>query len=457
MRSLCFINNEADQEAGESRVRLVSRNGNAMNVQYPELMALPHQVRARSAVLDAEVAALDERGAPSFERLQRRMHVADASSAATLSRSQPVVLYVFDLLYADGRDLRDCAIEERKRLLKEILEPSETIRLSEAFEGDGAALLEAVKAQGIEGIVGKRKGSVYQAGRVRDWVKYKVQESDSFVICGFTKGEREQFGALVLGMYDPAGAKASGDDRLVWTGNVGTGFDRRMMEMIREDLAPLVTGECPLRPDKNLPREGAVTWVRPELVCEVRYTQWTSDGRLRAPVFLGMRPDIDPEECVKRSDGEGGGPATDAEEDPMPELLEAGAKEAVLTVDGHRLKFTNLDKVFFPEHGYTKRDLLNYYDRVAELIVPHLEGRPLSLKRYPNGIHEDYFFQKRVPASFAKWLTTAEADGIRHVIGESLERSGRATLLYLVNLGCIDHNPWMSQGGVVGASGLSAD
>jgi bifunctional non-homologous end joining protein LigD len=251
-------------------------------------------------------------------------------------------------------------------------------------------------------------------------VKYKVQASDSFVLCGFTKGERELFGALVLGMYKGG--------KLTWAGNVGTGFDRKMMQTIHAKLAPLAVEECPLEPDKNLPKKD-VTWTRPELVCEVRYANWTSDGRLRAPVFVGLRPDIDPSEC--------GDPPSERKM-----LLDASQAEAILTVDGHSLKFTNLNKVFYPDEGYKKRDLLNYYDAVAPLILPHLKDRPLSLKRYPNGIKAEFFFQKEVAASFPKWLRTGMADGIRHVIGED-----RATLLFLVNLGCIDHNPWMSRMG----------
>lgn len=404
VRALCTIE--------DGRVRMVSRNGNSMDAQYPELSVLPHHLKLREAIIDAEIAALDERGAPSFERLQQRINVSEASAIALLRRHHPVVLYVFDLLYADGHDLRGVPIEERKRLLKEALTPSDTIRYSEHFEGGGAELLAAVKQQGIEGVIGKRRGSFYQSRRGTDWVKYKVQSSDSFVLCGFTKGERDHFGALVLGSYEGA--------KLKWAGNVGTGFDHKLMKAIHGKLAPLAVEKCPLELEKDLPKKD-VTWVRPELMCEVRYANRTGDGRLRAPVFIGLRTDIDPA--------------------PQHEpLLAPDLGEAILTVDTHRLKFTNLKKVFYPREGFTKRDLLNYYDAVAPLILPHLKDRPLSLKRYPNGIDADFFFQKEVAESFPKWLRTADADGVRHVIGED-----RATLLFLVNLGCIDHNPWMSR------------
>ena len=412
VRAICYVQ--------DGRVHMLTRNGNSMDQQYPELSVLPHHIKARAAILDGEIVALDERGIPSFGRLQHRMHVTDAGAVATLARKEPVVLYVFDLLYADGRDLRGLPIEERKRLLRDLLQPSDAIRFSEHFEGGGQHLLAVVRQQGIEGIIAKRLGSFYESRRTADWVKYKVQASDSFVLCGFTEGERDLFGALVLGAFKGG--------KLTWAGNVGTGFDRKMMQTIHAKLAPLAIEKCPLEPDKNLPKKG-VTWTRPELVCEVRYANWTSDGRLRAPVFVGLRPDIGPAEC-------GDPPAA------REPLLPPSQAEAILTVDGHDLKFTNLKKVFYPDEGYTKRDLLNYYDAVAPLILPHLKDRPLSLKRYPNGIKQDFFFQKEVAASFPKWLRTGMADGIRHVIGED-----RATLLFLVNLGCIDHNPWMSRMG----------
>jgi bifunctional non-homologous end joining protein LigD len=420
VRALCYIDH--------GQQKMVTRNGNLMDRQYPELSVLPHHVKAESAILDAEIAALDERGAPSFERLQRRITVAEASAIATLARSHPVVLFVFDLLYLDGYDLRGVPLTERKRLLKEVLVISDLIRYSEHFEGHGAELLEAARQQGIEGVVGKRASSFYESRRTSDWIKYKVTNSESFVLCGFTKGERDLFGALVLGIYDRG--------KLTWAGNVGTGFDRKMMQTIHDKLAPLAVKKCPLEPDKMLPKDGAATWTRPELVCEIKFANWTEDGRLRAPVWIGFRPDIDPSECVRN-----GVPASaERAAPPDAKLLDPSLAEATLTIDGHRLKFTNLNKLFYPKDGVRKRDLLNYYDAVAPLILPHLKDRPLSLKRYPNGIDQDFFFQKEVAESFPKWLRTDMADGIRHVIGED-----RATLLFLVNLGCIDHNPWMSR------------
>jgi bifunctional non-homologous end joining protein LigD len=417
VRAICYI------DGGD--LRMVSRNGNPMERQYPELSILPHHVQASTAILDGEIAALDDRGLPSFEALQGRITVGDAASIAALARKKPVVFFAFDLLYLDGRDLRGIPLAERKKLLRKVLTPGDLVRYSQDFGGDGPGLFEAAKQQGLEGIIGKKAGSFYESRRTGDWVKWKITTSSEFVLCGFTKGERDLFGALVLGIYDHG--------KLVWAGNVGTGFDRKMMEAIHSKLVPLTVAKRPIEPDKNLPKD--VTWVRPEQVAEVKFSNWTEEGRLRAPVFVGLRPDVDPSECVRNGDAD---PAQ-----ARSSLLDETAKEAVVTIDGHRLKFTNLDKLFFPKDGIRKRDLLNYYDAVAPLLLPHLKDRPLSLKRYPNGIDQDFFFQKEAAESFPKWLRIEQApDEINYVVGED-----RATLLFLVNLGCIDHNPWMSRVG----------
>jgi len=402
VRAICFI------ESG--KLRMISRNGNSIEKQYPELSILPHQIRAAQAIVDGEIAVLDAHGRPSFEQLQQRINVAEPSVIARLARSHPVVFFAFDLLYLNGRDLRTRPLLERKELLKDVLQQNDLVRYSEHFTGNGPELLQAAKQQGLEGIVGKRAQSRYESRRSSEWVKWKVVDTADFVICGYTEGERHGLGALVLGTRAPGG-------KLIWAGNVGTGFDAKMVQILFARLTPLVTRQSPLEPARGLPRK--VVWTKPELVCEVKFANWTEEGRLRAPVFLGLRGDLPKQRT---------------------ELLDGRAKQATLTIDGRFLKFTNLDKLFYPEDGYRKRDVLNYYDVVAPLLLPHLKDRPLSLKRYQNGIEHPFFFQKRVAESFPTWLPTAVADGIEYAIG-----GDRATLLFLVNLGCIDHNPWMSR------------
>ena len=417
VRAIGFLENE--------ELRLQSRTGKSCERQYPELAVVPHQVAARQAVLDGEIAVLDEKGVARFNLIQPRIMISDPNSIAHLTRSAPVVYFVFDLLYLDGYDLRNVTLGERRQLLEKVVSPGGVLRLSEAFPGAGEQMLEAAREHGLEGIVAKHEASFYEPRRSREWLKMKITGEQEFVIGGFTQpqGARDYFGALVLGFYEGG--------KLHWAGNVGTGFDQKTLSAVYARLKPLVTQKCPFA-ERPVPDRG-LTWVKPELVCQVKFTEWTEDRRLRAPVFLGLRNDVGAPEVVR-------------EDVPPSDLLAPDAKEATLEIDGRTLKFTNLQKVFYPDEGYTKRDLLNYYDGVAGLILPHLKGRPLSLKRYPNGISQEYFFQKNVREALASWLRTEMIDSehngkpIKYVFAED-----RASLLYLVNLGCIDHNPWMSR------------
>ncbi|MEO8131564.1 MAG: DNA ligase D, partial [Bryobacteraceae bacterium] len=440
IRAICFLE--------EGKIRLVSRKGLMMDRQYPELSVLPHRLNATSAVLDGEIAVLDEAGRPSFARIQPRIMAADPNAIAHLSHSRPVTFLLFDLLYLNGYDLRSTPLLKRKALLQSILKPNEVIRYSEHFETDGAALVEAVREQGLEGVIAKRADSAYQAARSRDWLKIKVAQEADFIVCGYTKGERDYFGALILGAYH--------NKKLAWAGNVGTGFDQKLMKAIYDRLQPLVATRSPFPRKIAVAQE--ITWIRPELVCTVRYQMITHDYRLRAPVFVGLRPDASPQDCVLDAPGDAEAEETiavaavasaPASREP---LLTGAAEDAILTLDNHKLKLTHLNKIFYPNEGYTKRDLLNYYDAVADLVLPHLKDRPLSLRRYPNGISEEAFFQKRADKGFPEWVRTEmiaekEGDEARPMV----ICNDRATLLYLTHLGCIDENPWMSRVGELDA------
>jgi bifunctional non-homologous end joining protein LigD len=412
VRALAFIDNE--------ELRLLSRSGNRSERQYPELAVVPHHIAARQAVLDGEIAALDEKGVARFNLIQPRITNGDESAVARMAHTAPVVYFVFDLLYLDGYDLRGAALADRRALLEKVVTPEGVLRISEVFPADsGEALLEAARENGLEGVMAKRAASVYESHRSGDWQKVKLVHEQEFVIGGYTapQGTRSRFGALVLGVQDEGGLK--------WVGNVGTGFDQRTLDDLASRLKPLETSVCPFSP-RPAPDKG-MTWVKPELVCQVKFAHWTPDRHLRAPVYLGLRQDKSASAVVR-------------------ELVKDDAKEANVEVDGRALKLTNLQKVYYPDEGYTKGDVLGFYSDVAELILPHLKDRPLSLKRYPNGIRGEYFFQKRAGESFAPWLRTESIHSehnhapISYVFAED-----RASLLYLVNLGCIDHNPWLSR------------
>jgi len=433
VRAIAFLDHE--------EVRLQARSGLRCERQYPELAVIPHQVAAAQAILDGEIAVLDPSGVARFHLIQPRIANSDPNSVAHLSRSTPVVYFVFDLLYLDGYDLREVPLSQRRELLQTIVTEGPVMRISAAFPGAGKEMLAAARENKLEGIVAKHAASHYEPRRSREWLKIKIVSEQEFVVGGFTEpqGARSYFGALVLGLYD------EGD--LHWVGNVGTGFDEKTLKALYARLKPLITDTCPFaerpKPDRGM------TWVRPELVCQVKYGDWTQDRHLRAPVYQGLRNDVEPGRVALEEAQHEDSAADPAAEAPAEgkELLGAGEKEAVLKIGGRTLKFTNLKKVFYPDEGYTKRDVLNYYNQVADLILPHLKDRPLSLKRYPNGIKEQFFFQKDAPESFAPWLRTEAIESdhnggklINYVFAED-----RASLLYLVNLGCIDHNPWMSR------------
>ncbi len=427
VRAICFIDGKS--------VRMTSRTGNSCERQYPELSVIGHQITANQAILDGEIAVLDKNGVSSFGLIQPRIAVSDPNTIAHLARRTPVTLFVFDLLYLDGYDLRGVPLIERKRALQSILQPSTVMRFSEHFINQGEEMLQAARAAGLEGILAKRAQSKYESRRSQDWLKLKIVSQQEFVICGYTTGERDYFSSLVLGLYN--------NGKLTYVGNVGTGFDQNLLELIYRRIEPLTTANSPFAETPQMLREAI--WVRPELVCEVKFSNWTEDGRLRAPVFLGLRPDVDPKECVREI-------AVAVEEKSQPTLrpllLSGKAEEAILTVNAQRLKFTHLNKVYYPAEGYTKRDLLNYYDAIADLFLPYLHDRPLSLKRYPDGIAGEFFFQKDTHDRFPSWIRVEpiysehKKAPTRFVLADD-----RAALLYLTNLGCIDQNPWMSRVG----------
>ncbi|MBK9168277.1 MAG: DNA ligase D [Bryobacterales bacterium] len=415
IRALCFV-------AGGG-LRIVSRRGNRCERQYPELSVLPRSLNARDAIVDGEIAVLDATGKPGFGLIQPRIMASDPNAIANLARSAPAVLFVFDLLYLDGYDLRAVPLWKRKELLRDILRPCPAVRYSEHFT-DGEALFEAAREQGLEGVLAKRADSLYEARRSTSWLKRKTEQELEFVIGGMTAGEREPFGSLALGLYE--------GESLIYVGNAGSGFSEKLAAAVDAELRPLVTARCPFQNRARIPKE--TLWVRPLQVCAVKFHSWTHDNHLRAPVFLGLRPDLDPRDCVR--------------EPKAATPLLNGRDEIFVNVDGVRVKFTNLNKVFFPADGITKGDLIAYYDAVSSLLLPHLRDRPLSLKRYPDGIEGEYFFQKDAPRSFPSWMhfeTIEDPESgkkTRFVLAQD-----RASLLYLANLGCIDQNPWMSRVG----------
>jgi bifunctional non-homologous end joining protein LigD len=391
---------------------LTSRNGNSLTARFESVArAVVQAVKTPDCVLDGEVCALDEQGRASFSAMQQG--------------SGPLVLYLFDVLEIEGEPLLDLPLTERRERLEALLDKrNKTVRLSDAFD-DGEALFEAASAQALEGIVSKRADSRYEPGRrSRNWLKIKTQGRQELVVAGYTKGQGRRsgrFGSLVLGVNEGG--------ELRWAGNVGTGFDDAEIERLLGKLKPLRRDDSPFAEVPKMPkvRKDDVVWVDPELVAEVRFAEWTHDGRLRAPVYQGLREDKEAIEVHR-------------ERAPVPEEIRRGKRV---------LKLSNLDKLFWPEEGIAKGDLLGYYREIAPVLVPHLKGRPFTMKRYPDGWKGKFFFQKDAPKHMPEWIARARfpastRDGQRRLIDFPLVDDDLA-LLWTVNMGCIDMNTWYSR------------
>src|ERR671934_884419 len=378
-------------------------------------------LKTPDCVIDGEVCALDDEGRPSFSAMQQ-------GHAGT-----PIVYYVFDLLEVEGEPILDLPLSERRARLEKLLDRrNRCVKLSEAFD-DGRALLKAAEEQRLEGIIAKRLDSRYVPGkRSREWLKLKTRPRQEFVIAGYTRGKGRRgkgFGSLVLAV--------NGDDGLEYVGNVGTGFDESEIEKLLAKLRPLERADTPFPSVPKMPRirKGDVVWVEPKLVAEVEFSEWTHDEHLRAPSYQGLREDKRPEEVRRERPGE-------AEAQPVPEVIRKGR---------HVLRPSNLDKLFWPDEGITKGDLLAYYRDVAPAVVPHLRDRPFTLKRYPDGWQGNHFFQKDAPAGMPEWIPTVEIEVStrekprrRRKIKAPLAND-ELVLLWMVNMGCIDLNTWYSR------------
>jgi bifunctional non-homologous end joining protein LigD len=409
------------------RLRLESRNLNDISDAYPEVRGIVRDLGMRDAVLDGEIVAFDQSHPPrpSFERLQKRMHVTSPSSIRRLSKSTPVVYAIFDLLYLDGHSLMGLPYEERRARLEALGLTGPAWRVPAVHPGRGEALLEATEAQGLEGIVAKRLDSRYEPGRrTGAWVKIKHTRRQELVIAGWLPGEgrrTERIGALLMGVYDEDGA-------LRYAGRVGTGFTDRTLDDLRARLAPLRRPESPFSTAPKLPRNAV--FVEPELVAEIEFREWTGEGVMRAPSFKGLRDDK-PAEAVVREDRIDVDPATPEALFDDVERLPDGSLS--VHVDGRALKISNWDKVLFPQTGFTKGDLIAYYARIAPAALPHLRDRPLTLKRYPNGVESPYFYEKQSPSHRPEWVQTVRVSGVDYTLCQD-----RPTLVWLANLADIE-------------------
>ena len=399
-------------EKSDGEVTLRSRNGKDLTESFPEIARAAARLPYAQFVIDGEAVVLDERGVPSFSLLQRRGRGAFGISA-TPDLDLPAVHYAFDLPQALERDLRDVGLLKRKSLLRAMLPSAGPIRYSDHIDQFGVNAYRSMRTLGIEGIVGKRADSPYNSGRSHDWIKVRGVRTGDFVVAGWVpnKSNPRDVGALALAEFR--------HDRLTFCGRLGSGLSGADRKTLLHRLQAIGEGE-------SLDADPDICWVRPVLVCEAAYKEYTRDGRLRQPSFRRLRDDKPPREC------------TSAYDDPNPVRVGSAPRREVVV--------TNPDKVFFPEKGLTKNDLVCYYERVAEWMLPYLRNRPLVLTRFPDGIHGKSFYQRDAPDFVPEWVkrtslwTQSEDRDINYFMVDDT-----AALKYLANMGAIPVHVWHSR------------
>ena len=441
-RALAFCNKD--------KVELKSRNDKSFGEKfYPVHKAL--QQWNINAVLDGEVVVLDEDGKPNFSALQNWKSESDGA----------LYFYVFDLLWINGKDVMQLPLGERRTILKQIITEKDIIRLSENFEVSGIEFFETAKKMGLEGIIAKKSNSVYSAGnRSKDWLKIKANKRQELVIGGYTKNDdsSKSFSSLLLGVYE--------NGELIYTGKVGTGFsDKQQIEMLKQFKAYIIKIppfkklpeiNKPSRFQRNPPHATAI-WIKPVLVCEVNFTEMTADGIMRHPSFEGMRIDKKAKNVIREEVHNTNEIITHKEESTAKIVKPAATKGLKIflnptdetqlrEINGHEIKFSNLNKIYWPDEKITKRDMLNYYYHVAPYILPYLKDRPQSMNRHPEGINGESFYFKDVTGTAPDYIKTFKyKSNADDRVKNYLVARDEVSLLYMANLGCIEMNPWHSK------------
>jgi bifunctional non-homologous end joining protein LigD len=441
-RALGFVN--------EGNVELLSRNYKSFNDKfYPVLKSL--QAWKINIVVDGEILVLNEKGISNFGDLQNWRSEADGE----------LVYYIFDILWYQGKDLTSLPLIQRQAILKEVLPVDDDIRLSKVFKANGIEFYKAAEKMGLEGIIAKKADSSYSSGlRSKEWLKVKVHKRQEVVIGGYTlnKDSSKMFSALLLGVFD--------NGKLRYVGKVGTGFNDQVQKDMMEQFKLLIVDESAFveEPDYNKPSRfrpnpphAKAFWLKPELVCEVAFAEVTSDGVFRHPSFQGMRIDKKAKDVVMETaastaavvedvaDAVHADAITPPKEPSRKTLLNPKDETQVRKVCGKELKFTHLSKLYWPEDQVTKRDMFNFYYQIAEYILPYLKDRPLSLNRFPGGIHSKSFYQKDVKDKAPEWAKTFPYHTSDGEDKEYLVGNDEATLLWMATLGCIEMNPWFSR------------
>jgi bifunctional non-homologous end joining protein LigD len=433
----------------KNKVELRSRNDKSFNEKFYPIYKSIQQWNLR-AVIDGEIVVLDDNGKSNFGALQNWRSEADGE----------LYFYAFDLLWLNGNDLMQLPLSERRKILQDLFPGNDNIRLSESFEVNGIDFFETTKKLGLEGIIAKKSDSMYTPGiRSKEWLKIKANKRQEMVIGGYTVNRETSryFSSLLLGVYE--------NGNLVYTGKVGTGFNEKLQQEMLKKFKPLITKKIPFTqtPDINKPSrfrpnppQAEAVWLKPQLVCEVSFSEMTSDGIMRHPSFEAMRTDKNAAD-VKREKPVHTEMITagKSKEDKILKPAAKGDRKTLLNpkddtqvreINGHEIKFNNLNKIYWPKEKITKRDMLNYYYQAAPYILPYLTGRPQSMNRHPNGITGESFYFKDVTGTAPDWIETFEYKSPSdNRVRKYLIAKDEASLLYMATLGCIEMNPWHSK------------
>ena len=419
------------------KIRIQSRTGNDITKKYPEIVNSAGEplMQCKSAIIDGEIVVLDDNGIPNFQAHQRRMNVETEKEILALSTEVPCTFYAFDVLYQENKSLKKLSYLERRGILSKILRTNDRIKISDYIEEKGIDILKRSKELELEGIIAKHKSSIYRDGlRSRDWLKIKNTKTQDCVVIGYTKGIGNRinlFGSLLLAVY------CTEETKFRFVGHTGSGFDYELLDRVYSKLQEIKIDSMPIDHLPYMNRE--TTWVKPVLVVEVKFNEWTKDGIMRTPIFLRFREDKKPAECTIEADN----PAKRYSNNSDHEIKEESHNMA-------EVKISNPNKVYWPktrEHPeFTKKDLINYYEFIAQSILPHLKDRPLSLSRYPNGIYGKSFYHKNWDQAKPDFVKTAQVhseqrnDNINYLVCNNKE-----SLLWIANLGCIEMHPWYSR------------
>lgn len=498
-----FDGYRAIADINKGKVTLHSRNLLSFNTKFKPIVEALEELEL-NAIIDGEIIALNEEGKIDFQQLQAYQKTGEGT----------LVFYVFDILWLDGKDLRELTLLERKEILKQVLPDHDSIRYSDHVEADGKKFYELAEKEGLEGIMAKRADSNYITNnRSSSWLKIKTSKRQEAIICGFTKGRgsRKYFGSLVLGIME--------GNELKYIGQTGSGFDETLLGDIHKKLEKLVTDDCPFKTKPKTPQPA--TWVKPQMICEVKFQEWTREGSMRHPIFMGIRNDKKPGEVSRekvvplkeaksksendtemktdqkkttksaadsdsskkvsatkkktpdkasvKSSVKASVKASVKKSSPkkaaaknvektrsqktsgkdlskQPLLFDENSKKQEIELDGKLITFTNLSKIYWKKENISKGDMLNYYDRISEFMLPYMKDRPQSLNRNPDGVGGQGFYMKNVEGKVPDWVV--KHDYVSESDGETKQYfvcTDRASLIYMANLGCIEMNPWHSR------------